>query len=56
MEVIGLASLYSPVEENLFQPDLIVAEERDNRWALRYATDFHKESLAIYKYCSMDRR
>ena len=56
MEVIGLASLYSPLEEDLFQPDLIVAEERDNRRTLRCATDIHKESLAIYTYCPIDCR
>jgi hypothetical protein len=48
MEVPGLASLYSPLEEDLFQPHLIVAEEPDNRPTPRCATDNDKESLAIY--------
>jgi hypothetical protein len=38
----------------MFQYDLIVAEERDSRLTLRSATDIHKESMAIYKYCPID--
>ena len=49
-----LGPSFSPPEEDLFQLNLIVAEERGSRLTLRSATDIHKESMAIDKYCPID--
>jgi hypothetical protein len=41
-----LSQSFSPLEENTFQPSLIVAEEQDDIRMPRSATDIHKENLA----------